>query len=187
MKAMNYIKKVFQDEYSGEDEKMRRHYKDKLIAWRKAPVMERVERPTNIPAARAKGYKAKKGIIIVRIRIRRSSGMHERVRMGRRPKRMGSRKIKRRKSIQWIAEERVSKKYPGLEVLNSYWVGEDGQHKYYEVILVNPKEPGIKKDKDLKWITEKSQQKRVLRAKTASAKKAKRKTKSGGGRKQRKK
>jgi len=24
------------------------------------------------------------------------------------------------------------------EVLNSYWVGEDGKHKFYEVILVDP-------------------------------------------------
>jgi large subunit ribosomal protein L15e len=65
---------------------------------------------------------------------------------------MGMRKITPRKSIQWIAEERVSRKYPNMQVLNSYWVGEDGKHKWYEVIVVDPNHPVIKKDPQLKWI-----------------------------------
>ena len=36
-----------------------------------------------------------------------------------------------------IAEERGNRKFPNLEVLNSYWVGEDGQYKWFEVILVD--------------------------------------------------
>ncbi len=42
------------------------------------------------------------------------------------------------KSIQRMAEERTAKRYPNLEVLNSYWVGADGQQEWYEVILVDP-------------------------------------------------
>ena len=45
-------------------------------------------------------------------------------------------KMTLKKNIQVIAEERVADKYPNTEVLNSYYVGEDGLYKYYEVILV---------------------------------------------------
>jgi large subunit ribosomal protein L15e len=73
--------------------------------------------------------------------------------MGRRQKRMGVSKYTPSKSIKLIAEERVARKYPNLEVLNSYWVWEDGVSKWYEVILVDPSHPSIKSDKDVGWIT----------------------------------
>ena len=53
------------------------------------------------------------------------------------------------KSIQRIAEERTARRYPNLEVLNSYWVGEDGKNKFYEIIMIDPEHPAIKSDKDL--------------------------------------
>ena len=62
---------------------------------------------------------------------------------------MGVNKITQAKSIQRIAEERVAKKYPNLEVLNSYWVWSTGKHKYYEVILVDPLSPSIVNDKKI--------------------------------------
>ena len=40
--------------------------------------------------------------------------------------------------MRLIAEERAGKKFPNLEVLNSYWVWEDGRFKWYEVIMVDP-------------------------------------------------
>ena len=67
---------------------------------------------------------------------------------------MGVAKFKPGKSIRLIAEERTAKNFPNLEVLNSYWVGEDGKHKWFEVILVDPNAPTIKTDKDVSWITE---------------------------------
>jgi len=57
------------------------------------------------------------------------------------------------KSIQRIAEERACRKYPNMEVLNSYWVGEDGRQKWYEVILLDPHHPSIINDKNLGWIS----------------------------------
>ena len=41
--------------------------------------------------------------------------------MKRKPSKAGIKKITMAKSIQRIAEERVSRRYPNLEVLNSYW------------------------------------------------------------------
>ena len=42
--------------------------------------------------------------------------------MKRKPSKSGITKITMAKSTQRIAEERASKRYPNLEVLNSYWV-----------------------------------------------------------------
>ena len=113
-------------------------YRERLLKLRKEPVVVRLKKPTNIPRARELGYKAKQGIVVGRIRIRRGSGTKPYIRKGRRPSRMGLRKIKRQKSIQLIAEQRIAKKFPNLEVLNSYLLAEDGQHKWFEVIMVDP-------------------------------------------------
>ena len=58
--------------------------------------------------------------------------------MKRKPSKAGIKKITMAKSIQRIAEERTARRYPNLEVLNSYWVGEDGKNKFYEVIMIDP-------------------------------------------------
>jgi large subunit ribosomal protein L15e len=51
---------------------------------------------------------------------------------------LGVNKIKVAKNMRLIAEERAARKFPNLEVLNSYWVWEDGRFKWYEVIMVDP-------------------------------------------------
>jgi large subunit ribosomal protein L15e len=84
---------------------------------------------------------------------------------------MGVKKLVPAKSKQLIAEERAGKAYPNLEVLNSYWVGEDGQYKWFEVILVDPHHPSIKSDDSINWISDKSQKGRVHRGLTSSGQK----------------
>ena len=111
----------------------------RVILWRKQPAINRIDRPTRIEKARKLGYKAKKGYVIVRIRTRRSSLRKKRPKMGRRQKRMGVNKYKPAKNMKLISEERVAKRFPNLEVLNSYWVWQDGQHKWFEIILVDTK------------------------------------------------
>ena len=103
--------------------------------WNKQGAVQRIDRPTRLDRARSLGYRAKKGFIVVRARVRRGGRRKTRHFNGRKPKRMGVNKITQAKSIQRIAEERVAKKYPNMEVLNSYWVWSTGKHKYYEVIL----------------------------------------------------
>ncbi|MEM5881906.1 MAG: 50S ribosomal protein L15e, partial [Candidatus Aenigmatarchaeota archaeon] len=46
-------------------------FKERLKQWRKEEAIVRVERPTRLDRARALGYKAKQGFIIVRVRIRK--------------------------------------------------------------------------------------------------------------------
>ena len=127
--------------------------RQRVIQWRRQPVINRIEKPTRIDRARRLGYKAKKGFVLVRVRVRRGGRRKPRPKMGRRQKRMGVSKYTAAKSIQLIGEERVARKYPNLEVLNSYWVWEDGVSKWYEVILVDPNHPSIKSDKDVGWMS----------------------------------
>ena len=124
-------------------------WKQRLIAWRREGAVVRIERPTRLDRARSLGYRAKQGIIIVRVRVERGGRKRARpTKKGRRSKRQTTRKIVR-KSYQWIAEERANKRYKNCEVLNSYYVGEDGIYKWFEVILIDRNHPQIKNDKGL--------------------------------------
>jgi large subunit ribosomal protein L15e len=142
---------------------------ERLKKWRREPSIVRIDRPTRLSRARTLGYKPKQGIIIVRARVRRGGRRKSRFRGGRKTKHMGVRKITPEKSIQRIAEERVARKYPNMEVLNSYWVGSDGQHKWYEVILIDREHPRVLSDPDLSWI--RNQRGRAFRGLTSAAKK----------------
>jgi len=125
------------------------------IKWRRESSIVRIERPSRLDKARRLGYKAKQGYVMVRIRIRRSGARKTRPVSGRRQKAMGVSKIKWAKSYKQIAEERVPKKYPNLEVLNSYRLWSDGRYQWYEVILVDPSHPVIKNDPRINWICQK--------------------------------
>jgi large subunit ribosomal protein L15e len=155
--------------------------RQRLIQWRKEHTVTRLERPTRLDRARKLGYKAKQGFVIARARVRRGGMRKPRPRSGRRPKRMGVAKFKPAKSLRLIAEERAARKFPNLEVLNSYWVGEDGRSKWFEIILVDPDHPVIKADKDINWITQKQHANRALRSLTSAGKKVRSLTRKGRG------
>ncbi|MEL9998376.1 MAG: 50S ribosomal protein L15e [Sulfolobales archaeon] len=143
----------------------------RLIEWRKGPSVVRIDKPTRLDRARAIGYEAKQGFIVVRVRVRKGGLNRPRPDSGRRPKRMGVYGYAPAKSDRLIAEERANDKYPNLEVLGSYYVGEDGLYKYFEVILVDPHHPAIRADKDISWIVEPQHRGRVYRGKTAAGRK----------------
>lgn len=123
-------------------------YKKRLVEYRKEPVTLRVEKPSRLDRARSLGYKAKQGFIVVRQRVDTGGRMRPQIRKGRRSK------AKRRKKIlsmnyQQVAEQRAVKKFTNCEVLNSYFVGKDGIHAWYEIILIERMHPNILKDKNL--------------------------------------
>jgi len=144
-------------------------YKERLIQWRKEPVTLRVERPTRLDRARSLGYKAKQGIFVVRQSVIRGSHTRPHDQGGRRTKTQ-RRHLALRKSYQVIAEERAARKFTNCNVLNSYWVGEDGQTVWYEVIMVDGNHPRIQTDKSLSWSSR--EQGRVFRGKTSAGKKS---------------
>jgi len=154
-------------------EEMKEIMKQRLIEWRKQERFVRVDKPTKPDRARELGYRAKQGFIIVRARIRR--GGRDRphyLRKGRKPSKSGVTRFTTKQSLQAIVEQRVARKYPNLEVLNSYWVGEDGKYVWYEVILVDKHHPAIKNDPKINWICEPQHTRRVFRGLTSAAKKA---------------
>ncbi len=147
--------------------------RQRLIDYRKeTESIIRLDKPTNLPRAHALGYKAKNGFVVARVKVRKGHGTRHRPSKGRRPKRMGQNKITRGISIKWIAEQRASKTFPNCEVLNSYWVGEDGKDKYFEVILVDTSAPEIKADKEIGWICGSKHHGRAARGLTSAARKS---------------
>lgn len=126
--------------------------RERSIKWRRGRAIVRVERPLRLNRARALGYRAKQGFVMVRVRIGHGGLRKLRPRMGRRPKKMGVSRFTPAQSLKVIAQARVAKKYPNLKVLNSYWVWEDGRYHWYETILVDPNHPAAKNDPSLNSI-----------------------------------
>ena len=118
-------------------------------SWRKEPAVLRVENPTRLDRARRFGYKAKQGYAVVRVRIRKGGARKIRPVSGRRQKALGVTKFTRGKSLKKIAEARAAKKFPNMLPLNSYWAWEDGKHKWFEVVMVDPNHPAIRNSRGL--------------------------------------
>ncbi len=144
---------------------------DRLSAWRREMTVQKIDRPTRLDRARALGYKAKQGITVARVKVRRGGRRKSRYERNRKTSKMGTNMMTMAKSIQRIAEERAGRRFINMEVLNSYWVGEDGKHKWYEVILVDPNHPAIKADKDLNWIADGAHRGRAARGRTSAGRK----------------
>jgi len=162
-----YIREAWKDPWEGYTAEL---MWQRLQQWRREPSVVRIDRPTRLDRARELGYRAKKGIVVVRARIRRGGRKATRPSRGRKTKGFQVNRRTPKKSLQWIAEERAARKYPNMEVLNSYWVGEDGKYKWFEIILVDRSHPAIEKDKQLSWITNKRG--RVFRGLTSAGRKS---------------
>jgi large subunit ribosomal protein L15e len=138
MGAYKYIKETLENEYKTRSPE----YRARVIRWRKEPTITRVERPTNLIRARSLGYKAKQGIVVARVKM--GKGRRKRVSPHK------GRKAKTNymydaldKSLRMVAEEKASRRFSNMEVLNSYWVGEDGQFKYFEIIMAERGNPNL--------------------------------------------
>ena len=143
--------KYIRDAWKKPKENLGQLWQQRLIKWRLEPTTIRLERPTRIDRARSLGYKAKQGFIVTRQRVNRGGRQRPQIRHPRRPKAMSRRKDLTM-NYQQVAENRAVAKYPNCEVLNSYYVGEDGLHYWYEVILVDRANPSIVADQKINWI-----------------------------------
>ena len=152
----------------------------KLITWRKEPPILKINKPTRLDKARSLGYKAKQGILVARIRVRRGGKKRPQTKKGRQSGKM-RRTLVLDKSLQVVAEERVNRKFHNFEVLNSYWVGEDGLHRWFEVILIDPHHPVIKADKKLNWICNRHHRGRAFRGLTSAGRKSRGLRRKGKG------
>ncbi|OLD32764.1 MAG: 50S ribosomal protein L15 [Thaumarchaeota archaeon 13_1_40CM_2_39_13_2] len=122
----------------------------KAVEWRRQNSLVRVERPSRIQKARQLGYKAKQGIVVIRMRVGRGNMRRKRPVAGRRPKHLGVLRIKPALSMQKVAERRVLERHPNMKLLGSYYLYQDGLYLWYEVILADPSHPRILKDKEIR-------------------------------------
>ena len=144
--------------------------KKRIIQWRREKTVTRLDKPTRISRARSLGYKAKHGFVVARVRVGKGKRKRPKFKGGRVPKKMG-RFFPPGKSKQLLGEERVARKFPNLKVLNSYYVGDDGQYEWFEVILLDSEKSSVSKDKERKCLADKQHKGRVFRSLTSSGKK----------------
>merc|ERR1712196_50871 len=148
----------------------------RLRTWeyRQLPIVHRVTKPSRPDKARRLGYKAKQGYVIYRCAVRRGS---RKLKVAKgivygKPKSQGVNQLKLHKSLRGIAEERLGRHLPSLRTLNSYWVGQDGTYKYYEVIMVDPNHNAIRNDARINWICNPVHKLRPEHGLTGAAKKS---------------
>ncbi len=151
------------------NENPRELVKSRLAEWRREPSVNRVERPTRLDRARSVGYKAKKGFLIVRVRLLRGGRRRPMLRSGR--KSSTSRRLKiLSMNYQRVAEQRANNKFLNCEVLNSYFIAKDGLHYWYEVVLADREQ--CSKYAGYEWLANPSQRGRVFRGKTIAGRRA---------------
>jgi len=140
--SYRYIKETIESEYKNRSDE----YKSRIVQWNTESPVIRVDKPTNVARARELGYKAKEGVIIVRVHIH--GGMRKsKHNAGGRKAHASGRFFTQEKSLQSIAEERATRKFPNFEALNSYFVGQAGSQRFFEVILLDRNHNAIKSDR----------------------------------------
>jgi large subunit ribosomal protein L15e len=145
--------------------------RERLIEWRAGNSVVKLDKPTRLDKARMIGYKDKKGIVVARVRVLRGGRKRSRHTHGRKSRKQHVRKILKM-NYRWVAELRAAKKFPNLEVLNSYNTGKDGKYFFFEVILVDPQRHEIQNDPVYSWIADKANRGRVYRGLTSAGKKS---------------
>jgi len=124
--------------------------RNKATNWRRQNAITRIAKPSRILRARRLGYKAKQGIVVVRMRVGTGGMRKQRPRGGRRPKHLGVTRIKADVSMKQVAERRVLQRYQNMKILGSYFLYKDGMHYWFEVILADPSHKRIVKDKEIR-------------------------------------
>jgi large subunit ribosomal protein L15e len=162
MGSYKYLKKFWKNPKTANKERVR--------GYRKGHTIVRLDRPTRPQKARMLGYKAKQGFVVARVKIGKGGRTRPGIHKGRKPSKRGRIYYTPSLSKQALAEKRCVRKFMNLEVLNSYYVGEDGNYIFYDVILADPNHPVIKKDPGMKWLG--SQRRRAFRGLTSAGRKA---------------
>jgi large subunit ribosomal protein L15e len=144
-----YIREAFQKEYKERSQVLRQ----RITEWRKLGTVARIERPTNLARARTLGYKAKDGLFMARVAVGRGQRKRPHPWGGRKPAKNVA-YLSPGKSLQRAAEEKAARVFRNLEVINSYWVGQDGTKKYFEIIMADRSiVPGAPKGRAFRGLT----------------------------------
>ena len=101
--------------------------RERVVGWRKQNAITRIDKPSRLQRARRLGYKAKQGIVVVRMRVGTGGMRKQRPTGGRRPKHLGVTRIKADDNMKTVADRRVLERYPNMQLLGSYFVYKDGK------------------------------------------------------------
>lgn len=142
--------------------------------YRNMAALHRCSRPTRPEKAHRLGYKAKQGYVIYRVRVRRGNRKRQRPNgnTSGKPSNAGVNQLKWQRNLQSLAEEKIGRRCGALRVMNSYWVGQDSTHKYYEVILVDPAHTNLRSNPETQWIVKPVAKHRELRGLTSAGRKS---------------
>lgn len=146
--------------------------KSRVVEWRKQHTVERINKPTRLDRARTLGYKAKKGYVLARVKVRKGGRSRKAYHKGRKPAHAGLTHFTSKNSAQAIAEMKANRKFKNLEVLGSYVVGEDGMYKFFEIFMCDPQNPNIMNDPKTNWVCNPANRRRAFRGLTSAGKKA---------------
>ena len=170
MGAYKYINELWKKKQS---EVMQFVLRLRTWEYRQLSAIHRCVKPSRPEKARRLGYKAKQGYVVYRVRVR-GGGRKRPAKKGvicGKPKQIGITGLKNKKNSRSIAEEAVGRKVQALKVLNSYWVGQDGIYKFYEVICIDPSHNAIRNDPKINWICNDVHKRREARGLTSAGKK----------------
>jgi len=170
MGAYKYIQELWKKKQS---EVMQFVLRMRTWEYRQLPAVHRCAKSSRPEKARRLGYKAKQGYVIYRVKVRRG-GRKRPAKKGvvhGKPKQIGITGLKNAKNLRSMAEETVGRKVLALRVLNSYWVGQDGIYKYYEVICIDPSHNAIRNDPKINWICNDVHKRREARGLTSAGRK----------------
>ncbi|MGC8516725.1 MAG: 50S ribosomal protein L15e [Candidatus Acidifodinimicrobium sp.] len=133
MGAFKFIKENERRVYTDNDRR-----RELLMELSGAPAFYRVEKPTRLAKAKSLGYRAKQGYIIVRARVGKGGSRRPRPNHARKPSKAGV-SFNFDVSSKKIAEGRVNRIFSNMDILGSYFLVDNGQYKWYEVILKDKK------------------------------------------------
>lgn len=142
----------------------------RILKWRREPVILKLDAPSRPDRAKALGFKAKQGFMVVRVRVKKGGRVRPSFHAGRKPSKRGRLKYTPKKSLRLISEEKANRKFRNMEVLNSYLAGDDGLSKWFEIIMVDPSHPVIKSDKAFRWLSKGANKGRAFRSLTKAGK-----------------
>jgi len=171
MGAYKYLSEIWRKKQS---DALRFLLRVRCWEYRQQAAIVRITRPTRPDKARMLGFKAKQGVLLYRVRIRRGGRKRPvpRGRVNGKPVHQGVHQLKNERSLRGIAEERAGRALPSLRVLNSYWVNQDSTFKFFEIILVDPHHTAVRSDPRLNWLAKPVHKHRELRGLTRAGKKS---------------
>ncbi|OQS53356.1 RpL15 [Ecytonucleospora hepatopenaei] len=145
-----------------------------LVEARQNEEVYRKEKPTFLERARKLGYKAKQGVTIWGVRIRKGDAIRDYNNGNTRGKcvNAGIHQIKSKLNKQNQAEQIVGKKLGSLRMLGSYKIGQDLRYHHYEVIMVDPMHNAVRNDRVLNWICKPVHKHREMRGLTSAGRKS---------------